>query len=575
MKGHQMTTTTTRRPRGRRAHPAGARATGTATRITLLALAATVAASPASAAGGDPGAEAAEPNPSATIPLVPEGFRILADAVVEDDAVYAIDFDEKIWRRTLTTDAAGTRVGPLTEAGTTAPGSAYDVHDGTLAYTRASDRTVRLQTTTGAESTLAWATADTFRYGVAELSENWIVGISPNGSRDLYNRHTGAPVPLEDITPIPAPYEVRYLGDIVITADRVTWTVIGGNSVTDANGVYTVTLDPSDPDGVVGTPVTLDWDERPPAGEPGPFFRLYDTDSELIAWLRNAPTGVPTPDVRLRWQRGAPYTGVPAEHLLTSSYGVDVDGTTLIVPRHGATGSVEWFDLTGPATQPVRTLELSGSPFAANDRFLVWLVTASTPVLTDSTGAPVSIERTVPFSDVHPGDPFFDDIHWLVENGITGGYSDGTFRPRASVNRDAMAAFLYRLDHDGADAPDCDTDAFTDVPADHPFCGEITWLAETGITTGYPDGTFRPSAPVTREAMAAFLYRFDQGGGRAPACTTAAFSDVPAGHPFCGEISWLAGAGITNGWPDGTFRPGLSIERQAMAAFLHRVATRD
>ncbi|WP_259558085.1 S-layer homology domain-containing protein [Brachybacterium sillae] len=70
-----------------------------------------------------------------------------------------------------------------------------------------------------------------------------------------------------------------------------------------------------------------------------------------------------------------------------------------------------------------------------------------------------------------------------------------------------MAAFLYRL----AGSPSYrlpSTSRFRDVPLRSQFAKEIHWLASTGITTGWPDGTFRPVTPVTREAMAAFLYRF-------------------------------------------------------------------
>ena len=49
---------------------------------------------------------------------------------------------------------------------------------------------------------------------------------------------------------------------------------------------------------------------------------------------------------------------------------------------------------------------------------------------------------------------------------------------------------------------------FTDVPADNQFYREITWLASKGISTGWPDGTYRPVTPIARDAMAAFVYRF-------------------------------------------------------------------
>jgi len=197
----------------------------------------------------------------------------------------------------------------------------------------------------------------------------------------------------------------------------------------------------------------------------------------------------------------------------------------------------------------------------------------------DLTPAPAGTCRT-PFRDVRSAHPFCPQIGWLATSGITGGYPDGTFRPTDAVQRQAMAAFLYRsAGNPNGSKPACTgaTPPFTDVPLDHPFCGEIQWLAGTGITKGYPDETFKPTSTVQRQAMAAFLYRFaGNPNGVKPACTgvTPPFTDVPLDHPFCGEIQWLAGTGITKGYPDGSFRGGSTVQRMAMAAFLQRYDTR-
>jgi len=122
-------------------------------------------------------------------------------------------------------------------------------------------------------------------------------------------------------------------------------------------------------------------------------------------------------------------------------------------------------------------------------------------------------------------------------------------------------------------APAASEPRFTDVPAANQFQSYINWMAQTGITTGYPDNTFRPLNPVSRQAMAAFLYRAITGQTsdfRTP--TRASFSDKPVTGSFFREVEWLATTGITTGWPDGTFRPVLNVERQAMAAFLFRAA---
>lgn len=174
------------------------------------------------------------------------------------------------------------------------------------------------------------------------------------------------------------------------------------------------------------------------------------------------------------------------------------------------------------------------------------------------------------FRDVPNGAQFAADIRWLAQQGITTGWADATYRPLESVSREATAAFLYRLSGSPAWTPPA-TSPFPDVRAGDAFHHEITWLAAKRITTGWTDGTFQPLEPVTREAMAAYLYRLYRG---TPPARPAPFTDVRTGDPFATEIAWLASTGITTGWPDGTFRPKEPIARDAMAAFLHRAVER-
>lgn len=187
----------------------------------------------------------------------------------------------------------------------------------------------------------------------------------------------------------------------------------------------------------------------------------------------------------------------------------------------------------------------------------------------------VRIPLSVSFTDVPSSHSFYDDIMWLAQSGITGGYADGTFRPGRSVARDEMAAFLYRLVNDGEAAPACTARPFPDVPVTSGLCGEVAWMKTEGLTRGYSDGTYRPKSTVSRAEIAAFLYRLVNDGETAPACTTAPFTDVSVNNSFCGDISWLASTGITSGYSDGTFRPRTTMVRQHMAAFLHRAVEAD
>ena len=132
-----------------------------------------------------------------------------------------------------------------------------------------------------------------------------------------------------------------------------------------------------------------------------------------------------------------------------------------------------------------------------------------------------------------------------------------------------MAAFLYRL----SGLPDFSAPTpptFTDVGTSHAFRKEVEWLAAEAIAEGYPDGRFLAAASITRQAMAAFMYRWaDEPPFDAP--DQPEFDDVLPGRPFYDEIHWLAETGVSTGYDDGTFRPDALVSRQAMAAFLFRL----
>lgn len=173
------------------------------------------------------------------------------------------------------------------------------------------------------------------------------------------------------------------------------------------------------------------------------------------------------------------------------------------------------------------------------------------------------------FADIPPGHPFHTEVMWAYRTGITTGWADGTFRPVDPIDRNAMAAFLYRK----AGKPAFTAPArspFRDVRPSDPFYKEITWLAAKGISTGWADGTFRPEEPIDRDAMAAFMYRY-AGKPAYTAPRTSPFRDVPRQDLFYKEISWMRSSGLSTGWADGTYRPKEKIERAAMAAFLHRL----
>ncbi|WP_058955137.1 S8 family serine peptidase [Kocuria rhizophila] len=172
------------------------------------------------------------------------------------------------------------------------------------------------------------------------------------------------------------------------------------------------------------------------------------------------------------------------------------------------------------------------------------------------------------FKDVPKDHVFYNEISWLANKGVTKGWADGTFRPNQAVQRDQMAAFLYRMAGSPQYTPPTKS-PFKDVPTSHVFYKEIAWMSEQGITKGWSDGTFRPTQQINRDQMAAFFYRM-AGSPAYTAPKASPFKDVPTNHVFYKEIAWMNSQGIAKGWSDGTFRPYQPVKRDQMAAFLYR-----
>lgn len=207
---------------------------------------------------------------------------------------------------------------------------------------------------------------------------------------------------------------------------------------------------------------------------------------------------------------------------------------------------------------------------------------SATPVVVSSAGQAVTgidaLMQNPRFADVPPANSFYDYVEWMAATGISTGTVQPSgkplYKPADAVSRQAMSVFLYRLVGETFVPPVEST--FADVPTDYPFYTQIEWMAAEGISTGYaqPSGKplYKPSAAVSRQAMAAFLFRMSGDSFVAPAEET--FADVPTTNTFFQQIEWMAAMHISTGsvQPSGKplFRPADAVSRQAMAAFLYR-----
>jgi hypothetical protein len=123
-----------------------------------------------------------------------------------------------------------------------------------------------------------------------------------------------------------------------------------------------------------------------------------------------------------------------------------------------------------------------------------------------------------------------------------------------SSSWNGLPGFRTSLRHDGKcnpHGPQC-ISGFIDVLAPHPFCPEITWMVGEGITEGFDDGLFKPVRKTSRQAAVAWLYR--QAGSPPGPFPDPGFPDVPSNHPFYDEIGWAVEEGIVAGFDDGEFK---------------------
>ena len=151
------------------------------------------------------------------------------------------------------------------------------------------------------------------------------------------------------------------------------------------------------------------------------------------------------------------------------------------------------------------------------------------------------------------------------------GYPNGMVYPEANITRAEVATIFFRLLRDDVRAANVTSNNnYPDVSMGSWYNVAVSTMSRIGVIKGYPDGTFRPGANITRAEFAAIAARFDEK----EVGVMADFSDI-LGHWAAMEISKAASNGWVNGYPDGTFRPDREITRAESMALINRVLERD
>ena len=211
----------------------------------------------------------------------------------------------------------------------------------------------------------------------------------------------------------------------------------------------------------------------------------------------------------------------------------------------------------------VKDVKVDGKSVGAVTTYTVDKLTVSTRIEVEFTNG------VLPFTDVREADWFYDDVVYAYENGLFSGTSDTTFSPNASMTRAMLVTVLYRLEGQPTVSG---RSGFSDVKLSSYYEDAVTWAADNGIVNGTGATTFSPNANVTREQMAAILYRYAQYKqyGTTASAGLNGFSDAAKVSAYAkAPLSWAFAEKLVNG-SEGRLLPTGNATRAQVAAILHR-----
>lgn len=174
------------------------------------------------------------------------------------------------------------------------------------------------------------------------------------------------------------------------------------------------------------------------------------------------------------------------------------------------------------------------------------------------------------FVDVPVDAWFAEAVNWCRENGIMSGTTDTTFAPQGTMSRGMLATVLYRM----AGSPEViEPPSFQDVSLHGWYSEGIAWAAQNDVMSGYGNGLFGPDDPITREQLAAVLWRY---AGTESNAQHIAFADSETISSYAVEaVEWAAANGIITGRDGNLFAPRDHATRAETAVILYRYLNRQ
>ena len=175
------------------------------------------------------------------------------------------------------------------------------------------------------------------------------------------------------------------------------------------------------------------------------------------------------------------------------------------------------------------------------------------------------------FNDVSANDWFASAVDYVTDKGMMNGTGTNTFGPKANTTRGMVVTVLYRLENE----PSTAAASFTDVASGAYYANAVAWANANGIVSGYGNGKFGPNDKVTREQLAAILYRYAQykkyDVSVGEDTNIMDFDDVRQISSYAvPAIQWACGAGVMSGKSTYTLDPKGDATRAEVAAMLMR-----
>lgn len=226
-------------------------------------------------------------------------------------------------------------------------------------------------------------------------------------------------------------------------------------------------------------------------------------------------------------------------------------------------------DATAGAELALGAALISGHRYLAAEQAEVTAASQSVQWLAEGRWKMGTGQAPLPFTDVAPGQWYYEDVRFAVENGLFQGVGGGRFNPGGTMERGMMTTVLHRL---AGEPPTAYSPAFTDIPSGQWYTQGTIWCAQMGIVNGVGDGRFAPAQVVTRQQIAVMLYNYAVKTGQiiGQRGDLTAFSDAGSVAVWARDaVSWAVGVGILNG-SGGKLFPEDGAQRAQVAAMLHR-----